>query len=65
MPTIERKELERISKRIKQIYEALDGNLDDKKTGIDEFTKLQMEIKEDIILLRENQQKKHQMESKG
>lgn len=37
MPNIDKKELERISKRLMEIYEKLDGKIDEKTKGKSEF----------------------------
>lgn len=65
MPSIEKRELERMAKRIMQIYEQLDGKLDDRHKSLDEFSRLQISIKEDFVFLRESLQRKHNMQDKG
>ena len=48
MPSIEKKEIERIQKRLEEIYTSLDGKLGSEK-GEDEFTRVQNSIKEDLM----------------
>lgn len=65
MPSLTKREIKKIMRRLEEIYEKLDGqNIKTGVTGGDEFSNLQNSISEDIVALRNKIKEKEKLEQK-